>query len=378
VDEKIISSVLSAEDAFRLALKEAAKGAPYVSPNPLVGCVIVDENQRLLATGYHAKYGEAHAEADALRKLKYEQLKNATVYVTLEPCAHEGKTPSCAKALAKLPIKKVVYGLQDPNPLVSGQGAEILRKAGIEAIEYQGPFKSQFEEICEVFLKNFRQKQVFVAAKVASSLDGQIALKSGESKWITGPESREKVHELRSWYDAVLIGRNTIEIDNPSLDIRHPQIKKENFLIVLDPQSYLLKKIKEGAKFRFLEARSKDKIIFAVHQKNTEFNYTQISFSSLDSLVQEIWKLGLKSVFIEGGAQTYSSFLKEGLIDRLHLFIAPSVIGSGNGLSWTNSFEISELSQKLIISSARSEKFGDDFYITGKISDQKLSSGPKV
>ncbi len=362
MDEKINT----AEDAFRLALCEAVKGAPYVSPNPLVGCVVVDENHHVLATGYHAKYGEAHAEVDALRKLKPDSLKNATVYVTLEPCAHEGKTPSCAKALAKLPIKKVIYGLQDPNPLVSGQGAEILRSAGIEAVEYQGPLKNEFEEICEVFLKNFRQKKIFVAAKVASSLDGQIALKNGESKWITGPESREKVHELRAWYDAVLIGRNTIEVDNPSLDIRHPIIKKENFLVILDSQSTLLKKIAKGAHFRFLDLRSKDKIIFAVNKKNAELPYNQISFSSLTSLTEELWKLGLKSVFIEGGAQTYSGFLKEGLIDRLHLFIAPSIIGAGNGLSWTQSFEISELSRKLSLSTARSDKFGNDFYITGK------------
>ena len=214
--------------------------------------------------------------------------------------------------------------------------------------------------------KNFRQKKVFVAAKVASSLDGQIALKNGESKWITGPESREKVHELRAWYDAVLIGRNTVEVDNPSLDIRHSQIKKENFLIVMDPQANLIKKIAGGTKYRFLETRSKEKIIFAVHQKNTDLPYTQISFASLASLLEELWKLGLKSVFIEGGAQTYSSFLKEGLIDRLHLFLAPSIIGAGNGISWSQTFEISEFSRKLTVSAARSEKFGNDFYITGK------------
>lgn len=352
-----------------MALQEAKKGAPYVSPNPLVGCVIVDKNHRVLATGYHAKYGQAHAEADALKKLKSEQLQNATVYVTLEPCAHEGKTPSCAKALAKLPIKKVVYGLQDPNPLVSGQGAEILRQAGIEAVEYQGgPLKAQFENICEVFLKNFRQKKIFVAAKVASSLDGQIALKNGESRWITGPQSREKVHELRSYYDAVLIGRNTIEVDDPLLDIRHPQIKKENFLVILDSSSSLLKKIESGKKFRFLEARPQQKIIFAVKTVSSNSSYVQVSFQNLEFLHEQLWGLGLRSLFIEGGAQTYSSYLQAGLIDRLHLFIAPSIIGAQNGLSWTNLFQTSELAQKLVLSSVESEKLGSDFYISGKFS----------
>lgn len=362
MDEKIIS----AEDAFRLALQEAAKGAPYVSPNPLVGCVIVDEQNRVIATGYHAKYGEAHAEAEALRKLKPEQLKNAIVYVTLEPCAHEGKTPSCAKALAKLPIKKVVYGLQDPNPLVSGQGAEILKSAGIEAVEYQGPLKSELEEICEIFLKNFRQKKIFIAAKVATSLDGQIALKSGESRWITGPESREKVHELRSYYDAILVGRNTIEVDDPSLDVRHPRIKKENAVVILDPKSTLLKQVAAGKKLKLFESHAKEKIIFAVNQPDPNLKFTQVSFTSLDSLNEPLWNLGIRSLFVEGGAHTYSSFLQAGLVDRIYVFMAISIIGAENGLSWTSSFKISDLSRKLNISSMRFCQFGKDFYFTGK------------
>lgn len=374
MDEKVVST----EDAFKLAIQEAVKGASYVSPNPLVGCVIVDENHKVIATGYHSKYGEAHAEAEALRKLMPEQLKNATVYVTLEPCAHQGKTPSCAKALAQYPIKKVIYGLQDPNPLVSGQGASILQNAGIEVVEYQGPLKLDLEELCEVFLKNFRQKKIFVAAKVASSLDGQIALKNGESRWITGPESREKVHELRSWYDAIVVGRKTIEMDNPSLDIRHPRIKKENFLVILDPRSTLLKKIVAGEKFRFLDARPKEKIIFAVQHEDPKITFNQLKFSTLLSLTEQLWNSGIRSVFIEGGAQTYSGFLQEGLVDRLHLFLSSSIIGAGNGISWTSSFQISELSRKLVVSAAKLEKFGTDFYITGKFLDEVLSSRSKV
>lgn len=373
MDEKIISQ----EDAFRLALHEAARGAPYVSPNPLVGCVIVDESNRLLATGYHAKYGEAHAEADALRKLKPEQLKNATVYVTLEPCAHQGKTPSCAKALAQFPIRKVVYGLQDPNPLVSGQGAEILRQAGIEAIEYQGLLKSEIEDICEVFLKNFREKKIFVAAKIASSLDGQIALKNGESRWITGPESREKVHELRAAYDAILVGRRTIEIDNPSLNIRHPQIQKENVVVVLDPSAKLLEKINAGKKFQFLETHSKSKIVFAVNSVQSHIDFKQVVFSDLSSLHAELWKLGLRSLFIEGGAQTYSRYLESGLIDRLHLFLAPSIIGAQNGLSWSSAFGVPTLADKSYLSVVKTERYGVDFYLTGRYR-QSLSSGPMV
>lgn len=362
MDEKIVQ----VEEAFQLAIQEAKKGSAFVSPNPLVGCVIVDEKQQLIATGYHAKYGEPHAEADALQKLQPDQLKNATVYVTLEPCAHEGKTPSCAKALAKLPIKKVIYGLQDPNPLVSGQGAKVLQEAGIEALEYKGALKNDLEDLCEIFLKNFRQKKIFIAAKVATSLDGQIALKSGESKWITGPDSRLEVHALRANYDAILVGSRTIEIDDPSLNIRHPEIQKTAKLIILDGSSKLLSQISNGKDFRFLKTHQKENIFFAVKKADKEFLHQQIAFESLNELNQKIWDLGLRSIFIEGGSETYSSYLQENLIDRLHVFMAPSIIGSVAGLSWTSSLQISSLSEKLVLRRVKSRTYGEDLYITGR------------
>ena len=192
---------ISSDGAMELALRVAYLGAAHVSPNPLVGCVIVDENHNFVACGYHERYGEAHAEISALNKIADVEralLKNSTFYVTLEPCAHQGKTPSCARTLSLLPIKKVIYGLQDPNPLVSGQGAQILKNASIEAEVYEVPLKVQLFELVEVFLKNFTQKKIFVAGKIASSLDGLMALKNGESKWITSVLAREFSHELRS------------------------------------------------------------------------------------------------------------------------------------------------------------------------------------
>lgn len=367
MDEKITprkGDFLSDEQAMQLALQEAYNGAPFVSPNPLVGCVILDENGRFLSSGYHHKYGEPHAEVDAYRKLTATELKNSQVFVTLEPCAHEGKTPSCAKALAKMPLKSVVYGLQDPNPLVAGQGADIVRSAGIKCSEYQGTLKADLEDVAEVFLKNFRQKKTFVAAKVAQSLDGQIALASGESKWITSEASREFVHELRSWYDAVLVGRNTIETDNPSLNIRHPRIKKENYLIVLDPQGKILAK---AGTYKFSEARAKDKIIFAVQTDVQSSDYKVLKFKDLQDLLNQLWDLKIKSVFIEGGARTYSSFLQNKLIDRLHAFIAPVLIGQKNGLSWSNDFAISTLSEKIVLTNVKHKTFGHDLYLTGRI-----------
>lgn len=340
---------LSDEQAMALAIHVAKAGAPYVSPNPLVGCTILDSDNKLISTGYHQKYGEAHAEINAIKGLSADQLANTKVFVTLEPCAHEGKTGSCAKKLIQFKIMKLIFGLVDPNPMVAGQGAEILRAAGIEAEEYQGPLKADLEDLCEVFLKNFREKKTFVAMKVASSLDGQIALSTGESQWITTAESREYVHELRSWYDAVLVGSNTIEVDNPSLNIRHPSIQKETKLIILDPESKL-----SGKKFKFQD----------IHKPE---NIHILKFKDLQSVMNQLWALNIKSVFIEGGAYTYSSFLKAGLVDRLHLFMNTSMIGSANGLSWTKSFGIEALSDKKSLKNTKIRTFGSDLYVTGRI-----------
>ncbi len=163
----------SLDQAMKLAMEEALKGAPFVSPNPLVGCVILDSRGQLLSRGFHTAFGQPHAEVEALKGLSTEQLKGAHVVVTLEPCAHQGKTPSCAKLLASLPIAKVTYGLIDPNPLVAGQGVEILHAAGIKTELYQGPLQDELEEVCEEFLWNFRRQEIFVALKVAQSLDGE-------------------------------------------------------------------------------------------------------------------------------------------------------------------------------------------------------------
>lgn len=366
MDEKITyrkGDFLSDEQAMQLAIQEAYKGAPFVSPNPLVGCVILDENHKFLSSGYHHKYGQPHAEVDAYTKLSEQELHNAQVFVTLEPCAHEGKTPSCAKALAKMPIKRVIFGLEDPNPLVAGQGAQIIRDAGISCLEYDGELKADLEDTCEVFLKNFREQKTFVAAKVAQSLDGQIALASGESKWITSESSREFVHELRAWYDAVIVGRNTIETDNPSLNVRHPEIQKENYLIVIDPEGKILE---SGKWYKFLELHKKEKIIFAT-KKEIKADYQTIKFTDLNDLLRQLWQMKIKSVFIEGGAHTYSSFLSAGLIDRLHIFTAPVIIGSGEGLSWSKYFSIPTLAQKLVLKNVKHKTFAPDQYLTGRL-----------
>lgn len=375
--EKIISAGaiqigdhLTVDQAMQLAIFEAQKGAPFVSPNPLVGCVVLDSENRFLASGYHHRYGTDHAEVDAFKKLSADQLVQSQFIVTLEPCAHEGKTPSCAKALAKMKLKKVIYGLQDPNPLVAGSGARIIQDAGIACEEYKGLEKNNIEDLAEVFLKNFRHKKVFVAAKVATSLDGQMALKTGESQWITTPASREYVHELRSYYDAIVVGRGTVEIDNPSLNIRHPKIQKTTKLIIIDPSGKIIEQIAKGRQFKFLQAHDLKNIYFAVHQPIAT-SYQTILFSNLNDLLEKVWNLSVKSVFIEGGAKTYSEFLKADLIDRLYVFQNTSIIGNANGRSWTESFGIQDLNKKKQLRNISVKRFEADVMITGRLDSEK-------
>jgi diaminohydroxyphosphoribosylaminopyrimidine deaminase / 5-amino-6-(5-phosphoribosylamino)uracil reductase len=374
VEEEIMYSLsqvfkgkkLSIDQAMALAVEIGHLGASYVAPNPLVGCVILDSEGGFLSAGYHEKYGEAHAEINALKTLSNEELKDATVVVTLEPCAHVGKTGSCAIELSKYKIRKVIYGLVDPNPMVRGKGAEFLNKAGIATKLYQGPAVSDLENLAEVFLKNFRYQKPFVAMKAASSLDGQMALKTGESQWITTPESREYVHELRSHYDAIVVGRKTIEQDNPSLNIRHPKIVKKNKVIVFDPQGVLIKKIDAGVRFKFLDLHAPEDVYFAVQSKVLTVRQT-IEFSSMNNFLDLVFKLNIKSLFVEGGAGTYSSFLNQDLVDRIHLFINPSIVGSDTGISWSAGFGIKKLDEKVVLRDLQTRTFGSDIYLTGRL-----------
>lgn len=237
---------LTDDQAMRLAIVEARRGWGWVSPNPAVGCVILSSEGQRIGKGYHEKYGGPHAEINALRGLSQAELQGARVFVTLEPCAHYGKTPPCAGALAKLPISEVIYGLQDPNPQVQGKGLEILKKAGIRVTHFK-KYEEDCARVCEHFLKNMRFQRPFVTLKVAVSLDGKLALKNGQSQWITGEESRLEAHRLRAFHEAILVGVNTFLTDNPSLNIRHPDYpQKTTQVIVLDPTGRGLSKLKDS------------------------------------------------------------------------------------------------------------------------------------
>lgn len=345
MDEQVTYTI---DQAMQMAIDEAYKGAAFVSPNPKVGCVILNSNGQLLSKGYHKKYGGPHAEIEALHGLSLDQLKGAHVIVTLEPCAHEGKTPSCAKKLATLPIQKVTYGLVDPNPLVAGRGHQILVEAGIETELYQGNFVSDLEDVCEEFLVNFKEKRIFVAMKVAQSIDGHIALQNGQSQWITGSESRQHVQKIRSYYDAVLVGYETVMKDNPSLNVRLPGLDKKNAVVILATSDQAQK-------------ISGDLNIFKVRSSDQVFVLEGDSSRILTTLYEK----GLRSVLVEGGAYTFSQFLKQGRVDRMHVFTAPMIMGEGK--SWTQGLSFEKLENAFRGRGMKTQVFGPDIYQTFKL-----------
>lgn len=376
IEEPQHKQPLTEEQAMKLAIQEAYRGLGSVSPNPLVGCVILDASDRFLAKGYHAKYGEAHAEINALRGLTQEELQGAKVYVTLEPCAHQGKTPSCAKALAQLPLGEVTFGLIDPNPLVAGQGAEILRQAQIPARQYAG-LRAELEELCEHFLWNYREKKVFVSAKVASSLDGQLALNTGESKWITDDFSRQVAHVLRASHDAILVGSNTLKVDDPGLNIRSEHFpNKKNKVIVLDSEALCLATAHE---LQIAKLHSPQDIIFAISDKissppnpiGAEVILLPDSETGLgldlSVLLTKLWESGIRSLLVEGGAHVLSSFISEGRAQRLYLFQAPLILGAKSGKAWSEQVNIRTMQEKIQLKSRQFIPLQQDLLITGNL-----------
>lgn len=362
--------ILSPREAMALAIEEGKKGAGFVSPNPLVGCVILSRQFELLGKGYHARVGEAHAEINALNDVADKSLlEGAHIYVTLEPCAHVGRTESCARRIAALPVASITYGLQDPDPRVSGRGAEILREAG-KSVEWFSDLQAELEELAESFLLNQRKQRPFVVLKIASSLDGQVSLKDGSSQWITGEPARSHVQYLRGCYDAVVTGSGTIEKDNPRMNSRDERFhSKRQRLVVLDPRGRL-----RFSGRRVLEVRRAEDIYWvtgpdASAEGNAGVVHLKIPLRDgrfdLSVLLGELMNAGVYSVFVEAGPITASSFLAAEKVDRLYAFLAPKLVGQG--LSWTSDLKIRSLDQALRLNGMRTTTLGDDLLVTGRL-----------
>lgn len=358
------------------ALLLAEKGKGYVSPNPLVGCIIIDKEGEEIGSGYHKKFGDAHAEVNAIKSVKEKNsLKEATVYVTLEPCSHTGKTPPCADLLATFPLKKVVIAMKDPNPKVNGSGIRILKNAGID-VEV-GVLENEAEKLNEFFIHHQTFRRPFIALKIAQTLDGFLAAADGDSQWISGKESRKKVHEWRREYDAVMVGRTTAMADNPTLTVRHVAGRQPQ-RVVIDgpfelPRNLNLFSDKYEEKTTILTWNKEasqdaaDPMLKVLSQNYFRGEIIQTSKIDRHVDLRQSFKLlgekGITSILVEGGQKLSSALIKQGLVDKLCVFIAPKLLGSGTrsvlDIGINRMSEISELKE------IAWEKVGDDMLLTG-------------
>ncbi|MFP4478650.1 MAG: bifunctional diaminohydroxyphosphoribosylaminopyrimidine deaminase/5-amino-6-(5-phosphoribosylamino)uracil reductase RibD [Candidatus Izemoplasmatales bacterium] len=320
------------EKYMRKALSLAKKGLGAVDPNPLVGAVIVKDNQ-IIGQGYHEAFGQAHAEVNAFKDAS-EDVTGATMYVTLEPCSHYGKTPPCAKKIIEKKISKVVIASVDPNPLVAGKGIKMLRDAGIEVIT--GVLDQENRKLNRVFFKYINKRKPYVVLKTAMSLDGKIATYKNESKWITNEQSRQVVHQMRKEYMGIMVGVDTIIHDNPRLTCRIGEdCFRQPVRIILDSKL----RIHLDA-FVLKDAQAVKTLIFTTDQASKEkinqiketgaFVYQTKAIDNrvnLNETIDKLGELGVSSILLEGGSTLNFSCLKMGIVDEVHAFIAPIIIG---------------------------------------------------
>ena len=370
-----IGTPLSIKSALQLALKSAEKGVGFVSPNPPAGCVILDKDHKFLSEGHHKIFGGAHAERAALDKIPDKrQLKGAFVYVTLEPCAHFGKTPPCVKALARYPLKQVIYGMRDPNPKTAGAGIAELKAQGIEAKPFPC-FQREIKNLYEVFSFNMREGKAWTALKAAVTLDGVTALTDGFSQWISSEASRKYVSRLRGRFDGVLIGEGAFLQDNPRLNPRFPPYKnKKNKAVILDPKGVCLKHI-ESSRLAAVRPLSHILVVTADRLKTPKnlppFNLkkrplNQTGHFDLPALLSDLYREeGIGSLLVEGGAGVYSSFLRQKSGVRLYQFISPKFFGGAGGRGLTEELFIETPSQAPVLKEGEIIKTGPDFLITG-------------
>lgn len=363
--------VIELQDEFYMseALRVAKNATGRTSPNPLVGAVIV-KDERIIAEGWHRKAGTPHAEIHALN-MAGELAKGATVYVTLEPCSHYGRTGPCANALVEAGVAKVVVAMLDPNPKVAGRGVKILQDAGIEVVT--GVLEDEAKKLNEIFLKWITKEMPFVALKTAMSLDGKIATATGQSQWITNAASRLRTHELRDIYDGIMVGINTAIKDNPSLTTRLPNnMGKNPVRIVVDSKARLPldSNLVTDDKAQTIVAVSGAASAGAV-QDLRDAGVQVISAGEdkvdLPQLLKKLAEMNICSVLVEGGGQLNFSMLKAGLVDKIYAFIAPKLIGGRDALTPVEGDGFGELSQAVELENAETEFIDGDILITAHV-----------
>jgi diaminohydroxyphosphoribosylaminopyrimidine deaminase/5-amino-6-(5-phosphoribosylamino)uracil reductase len=317
---------------MRLAIEEARKGEGRTAPNPCVGAVIT-KNNRIIAKGYHKQAGTPHAEINAIASAK-ESLAGSTMYVTLEPCSHRGRTGPCVEAIVEKGIARVVIGMTDPNPLVNGRGISYLRKYGVEVLS--DVCNEECREINRPFIKHIHTGLPYVIMKAGISLDGKLNYRRGQSGWMTGKESREAVHTLRNRIDSIMVGRGTIEIDDPSLTTRLANQKgRDPLRIILDtnlrisPGARIFQQISQAETWIFCSEKIPSEKTEKFSRDNVEIKMVACRGDHVD--LQQVFKVlgkaGICSVLVEGGAKLHGALLAEKLFDYAYLFLAPVFAG---------------------------------------------------
>ena len=355
------------ESYMREALRIAEHARGRTSPNPLVGAVIVREGT-IIASGWHRAAGEPHAEIHALR-MAGELARGATLYVTLEPCAHHGRTPPCVEAVIAAGIARVVIALSDPNPLVAGRGLALLRAAGIEVVT--GVCEGEARRQNEVFLKWVTTKRPFVTLKTAMTLDGKIASHTGASQWITGEAARARVHAYRNEYDAILVGIGTVRADDPSLTARLEGRTGHNPLrIVLDSEARTppcAKLLTDGAAPTLIAVseRADQRRVRLLHACGAEVVTRGVERVDIAALLDYLGARDVSSLFVEGGARVNWSFLAGGFVDKVHAFIAPMLMGGEKAKTPVGGTGFDSPQTALHLADMTVEQVGADVLITG-------------
>ena len=351
------------------ALQLARKGRRLVSPNPMVGAVVVKDG-RMIAEGYHEKFGEAHAEVNALRRAG-DAAHGSTLYVTLEPCSHQGKTPPCVHAILESGVAQVVIGMKDPNPLVNGKGIYFLKAKGIQVTV--GVLEEYCSQLNEHYVHFITHGRPFITLKMAQTLDGRIATSTGHSKWITSEDSRVIAHRLRSRHDAVLVGIGTLLADDPQLTVRHVRgplprriILDSRLRIPLD--AHVLSDANNFLTYVATTGNASKEKIGRIEAKGASvlvLPEDERGWVNPDSLWKKMAELGITSVLVEGGSTVHTEFLRRKHADRMVLFIAPKILGSG--IDAIGDLGIRNINSALELNDVRMRNFGQDVMITGKI-----------
>lgn len=344
---------------MRRALALAVKGLGGTHPNPMVGCVLVRGGE-IVGTGWHRRFGGPHAEPQALKRAG-KRARGATAYVTLEPCCYFGKTPPCTEALIKAGVRRVVAAMTDPNPLVSGKGFARLRRAGITVV--RGALNKEALELNRVFVHWVKKKRPYVILKAGASLDGRIETATRESKWITSPEARTISRRMRGEVDAILTGVGTVLADNPRLTAgtgRHP------LRVILDTRLRSPKRAKvfRGPGRALVATAAKAGL---PHADCLRLPRAKNGGVDLRALLKALARRGISSLLVEGGSAVHTSFLEAGLVDEVHLFLSPRLIGGREARSFFEGGGFHRLSRTPILTAMEFRRAGRDLLVTGRI-----------